>query len=138
MTACHWASDIFEWIAPVLGLDEEGVAGDARIVDQDVEAAEMRDHGVEAADHLELGRHVATKAFARTPEGCTLRDRLGERRAVAVEGGDFGALRRKGERHCAPESTGRARDDHDFLAELHGSLYCTANTDAEMLKGSRP
>ena len=43
----------------------------------------------------------------------------------------------KRERHRAPDAAGRARDDHDLLSKLHVSLYCTANTGAEIFIGSR-
>ena len=42
----------------VLDLDEQGVLGDARVVDQDVEAAEGRDDRIERPDDLLLARDV--------------------------------------------------------------------------------
>ena len=56
----------------VLDLDEQGVLGDARVVDQDVEAAEGRDDRIERPDDLLLARDVDDGGRDRRAAGLEL------------------------------------------------------------------
>ena len=132
MTACHCASDILEWIAPSWALRSRA----SRVIPALFTSTSKRLKSATTASNVLMtcASCVTSSDVAARPYAARFAGGAGflERRGVAVEGRDIGAALRERERHRPPDATGRARDDHDFLSELHGSLYCTANTGAEM------
>ena len=135
MTACHCASDILEWIAPSWALTSRA----SRVMpalftstSKRLKSATIASKRLDDLRFLGDVDDVAARAHAaRFAGGARLLERLG----IAVERRDFGAAFRERERHRPPDATGRARDDHDLLSKLHVSLYCTANTGAEIFMG---
>src|SRR5262249_47570233 len=99
----------------ILGLDEQCIADDARVVHEDVQAAEVPDHGVHGVDHGGLGRHV--HGVVASDYACPLKGlpRGSQVAGVHVQHRNVTAVTPQPFRQCPPDTAACARD-HDGLS----------------------
>ena len=107
----------------VLPLDELGVAQDAGVVDQHVDAAPTLRDGSHA--RLDGGRfgHIDALELALAARGHDLGDERAAADVVHVEAGHAAALAREAQRRGATDPGRCARDDHDLVAKSGVHLF---------------
>ena len=98
------------------------VAGDAGVVDQHVDAAELRlDGGDHRVDRLAVG-DVDREARRLRARLAALRDRGVHRLGLHVADDDDGAFAGELECCCQADALGSAGDDRDLVLESHGGV----------------
>src|SRR5688572_11663804 len=103
----------------VLDLDEQGVFGDARVVDQDVEAAEGRDDRIERPDDLLLARNVDDGGRDPRAAGLELGPCRLEVRRIQVEKCDVCSARDESRGDGFTYAAAAARDGDHLVLQLH-------------------
>ena len=103
-------------------LEERSVAvAVARIVDQDVEAAELVDRSVDHARHLVALRNVRFDRYGVATD--LLQHGLG-RGAVDIDDHDLSAFDREAPGYASSEAGATARDNRDFIGQPHRFRLC--------------
>jgi hypothetical protein len=91
-----------------------------RVVDEDVEAPELRDCGVDHPSGSVLRRNVDVHEDASPPGAVDLRDGFEPPLLVDVRDDDVRAVAGQGDRHGPSDPGGGSGDNRDPILDLHG------------------
>lgn len=105
----------------LLGIFEDGPfgRGNARVIDHDVQTAELGDGALNEHFYLEAARDVGRHRQRGTAAGANLRGVFFDQRGIARGQDDLGLLSGQLERQLPADPARGAGDDDDFIFKIH-------------------